>query len=73
MREKLRQARIAAGMTQAETAARLIVSTRYYQKLEFGERTGRAPLWDALEDLFKVPQRELREDAADSKEGACSH
>ena len=73
MREKLRQARIAAGMTQEATAARLVITSRYYRRIEKGDCTGRAPLWDALEDLFKVPQRELREDAADSKEGVCSH
>ncbi len=64
MREKLREAREAAGMTQEATAARLGVTLRHYQRLEYGESTGRAPLWDALEDLFKVSQRELRANSA---------
>lgn len=60
MRKILKAARLKAGMTQREMAARLNVTERYYQKIEAGDNTGRAALWDALEDLFKVPQRELR-------------
>ena len=64
MREKLRQARTAAGMTQETTAARLGITSRYYQSIEYGVNTGRAALWDALEDLFKIPQRDLRANSA---------
>ena len=64
MRERLKEARTAAGMTQEATAARLGITSRYYQCIEYGENTGRAQLWDALEDLFKVPQRELRANSA---------
>jgi len=36
------------------------VSTRMYQHLETGSRNGRIEYWDALEDLFGIPQRTLR-------------
>ncbi len=73
IRLQLKEARKRAGKTQKEIAEYVGISERHYRSIEAGERTGRAPLWDALEDLFKVPQRELREDAADAKEGVCSH
>lgn len=61
MRKKLRQARIDKGLTQAEVADRLEISLRYYQNIEAGTRTGDFTLWDTLEDLFGIHQRELRE------------
>lgn len=59
-RAALKQARKDAGMTQQEVADRLGISLRYYQKIEEGSRTGDFEIWDALEDLFSVHQRELR-------------
>lgn len=64
MREKLREAREAADMTQTKIAEYLCIGVRQYRRIEAGDCIGRAQLWDALEDLFKVPQRELRANSA---------
>lgn len=61
MREKLKEARQAAGMTQQQVADEIGISLIYYQKLECGKRVGAVEIWDALEDLFMVHQRKLRE------------
>lgn len=61
MREKLKQARKAAGMTQQQVADKLGISLRYYQNIEAGNRTGDFALWDILEDITGVHQRILRE------------
>ena len=61
MRQTLQQARKAASKTQKEISAILGISERYYQDIERGIREGKARIWDALEDLFKIPQRQLRE------------
>jgi len=61
-RENLKKARQKAGMTQQALADRLGISLIYYQKIEAGNRNGQFGLWDKLEDLFNVPQRELRGD-----------
>ena len=61
MRETLKKARQAAGMTQQQVADKLDIGLRYYKSLESGERLGGIELWDALEDLFKIHQRKLRE------------
>ncbi len=59
-RERLKEARKAAGMTQSAAAEKLGISLRYYQKIEAGDRTGDFQIWDELEDLLGVNQRELR-------------
>lgn len=61
MREKLKAARRAKGLTQEKMAEGLGISTVYYQKIEAGERTGSFEIWDALEDITGVHQRILRE------------
>ena len=61
MRSNLKAARISKGMTQAAVAAHIFVTVRYYKKIEYGEALGAIDLWDALEDLFKIHQRKLRE------------
>lgn len=61
MRENLRQARKAAGLTQQAMADKLGISLRYYQNIEAGDRTGDFEIWDALEDITGVHQRVLRE------------
>lgn len=60
-REKLKEARKRAGMTQRQVAEYLGIHERYYQHIEAGQRTGDFTLWDMLEDLFNVHQRKLRE------------
>ena len=61
MRKNLKEARQRAGMTQREVAERLRIHERYYQYIEAGKKTGDFTLWDALEDLFHIHQRVLRE------------
>lgn len=61
MRENLKNARKAAGMTQQQMADKLDITLVYYQKIEQGSRTGDFALWDTLEDITGVHQRKLRE------------
>lgn len=61
MREKLKAARKAAGMTQQQMADTLGVHERYYKSIESGEKLGAIWIWDTLEDMFAVSQRVLRE------------
>lgn len=61
MREKLKQARKNAGMTQQQMADRLGITLVYYQKIEAGSRTGDFAIWDELEDVTGIHQRKLRE------------
>lgn len=60
VRKNLKEARQKAGMTQQQVADRLGVSLVYYQKIEQGTRTGDFEIWDGLEDIFNLHQRELR-------------
>lgn len=60
MRERLKSARKAAGMTQQQLAVRIGIEPRYYKAIESGERLGSIAVWDALEDLFGINQRVLR-------------
>lgn len=61
MRENLKNARKAAGLTQQQMADKLGISLRYYQNIETGDRTGDFTLWDTLEDITGIHQRVLRE------------
>lgn len=61
MRETLKQARQAKGMTQKQVAEYLGMTERTYQKIESGEVVGRVDTWDSLEDIFEIHQRVLRE------------
>lgn len=61
MRKNLKEARMAAGMTQQQMADRLNISLRYYQKIEAGTHTGDFTIWDTLEDILCVHQRILRQ------------
>ncbi len=61
MRKNLKEARQRAGMTQREVAEKLGIHERYYKSLESGERRGSIEYWDALEDMFGINQRKLRE------------
>ena len=59
-RNNLKEARNKAGMTQKQVAEYLKISERYYKQIESGQRTGDFTLWDMLEDLFAIHQRQLR-------------
>ena len=61
MRESLKSARRAAGLTQQAMADKLGISLRYYQQIEAGDRTGDYAIWDDLEDITGIHQRILRE------------
>ena len=68
MRESLKSARRAAGLTQQAMADKLGISLRYYQQIEAGDRTGDFAIWDDLEDITGIHQRILRE-ISPGKEG----
>lgn len=68
MRENLKKARKEAGMTQQQIADRLGIGERYYKSIESGERLGGIGVWDALEDIFGVNQRFLRENHLGTKD-----
>lgn len=61
MRPKLKQARLDKGMTQQQVADYLGVCLRHYQRMESGATVGFVELWDDLEDLFSIHQRDLRQ------------
>ena len=67
MRQNLKTARRRAGLTQQQVADRLGITLRYYKDIESGVKLGAIDLWDALEDLFGVHQRELRRDTKDNR------
>ncbi len=48
-------------MTQQQMADKLGIGLRQYQRIEAGVTIGTVELWDALEDLFDIHQRILRE------------
>lgn len=60
MRENLKAARKARGMTQQQVAEYLGISWIGYQQIERGVRIGKIESWDKLEDLFGIHQRTLR-------------
>ena len=61
MRENLKNARKAAGLTQQQVAERLGIKLRTYQDIEYGKTLGKITHWDLLEDLLGIPQQKLRE------------
>ena len=61
MRVALKDARKANNLTQSQLAQQLGLATRTYQDIEAGVIVGTVKLWDALEDIFQTPQRQLRE------------
>ena len=61
MRENLRNARKAAGMTQQQVADKLGISLTHYQNIEYGKALGSIKIWDDLEDITGINQRVLRE------------
>lgn len=68
MRENLRNARKAAGMTQQQLADKLRISLTHYQNIEYGKALGSIKLWDDLEDITGINQRVLREIHPDTED-----
>ena len=60
-RENLKDARKDKNMTQQAMADYLNITLRHYQNLEDGSSIGSVGVWDAMEDLFEINQRKLRE------------
>ena len=56
----LRNLREDHDLTQQQVADELGIGVRYYQSIEAGEKTGSFDIWDELEDMFSIHQRELR-------------
>lgn len=61
MRTNLKKARKDAGLTQEQMAKKLNTCLRNYKYIESGKAMGSIPMWDAMEDLFGIHQRILRE------------
>jgi transcriptional regulator with XRE-family HTH domain len=60
MRQTLKQSRKKAGKTQKEVAEIIGISEIHYRTIESATREGKGYIWDRLQDLFKVDQKELR-------------
>lgn len=60
-RLNLLNARINKDFTQQEVADIIGVSKQHYSRIENGQQVGSVEIWDTLEDLFQIPQRQLRE------------
>lgn len=56
----LRKYRQERGWTQNFVANQIGVTQTAIHDIETGKRIGSIPVWDALEDLFGIPQRQLR-------------
>ena len=65
MRNRLKAARRAMGLTQQAMADKLGLNERYYKAIENGEKLGAIWIWDALEDITGVNQRTLRDCSTD--------
>ena len=61
MRNNLKNARKAKGMTQQNMADLLNIILRQYQRIEAGHSNGVFENWDVLEDTLGIHQRILRE------------
>lgn len=60
MKVVMRQERIRRGWTQEYVANKIGITKAAIHDIEIGRRIGSIPVWDALEDLFQIPQRILR-------------
>jgi transcriptional regulator with XRE-family HTH domain len=60
MRSILKTTRYQKGLTQKQIANELGITTRMYRYIETGDRNGSLVLWDKLEDILDIPQRQLR-------------
>lgn len=67
MRQRLKEARLNAGLTQEKMAEMLGISLRHYKYIESGKTQGAIRLWDQMEDMFGVHQRVLRRDTEDNR------
>lgn len=61
MRKRLRAERIRMRLTQTDMAEYLQITQASYSTIERGQRRGREWVWEKLEQLFKTPRDELKE------------
>ena len=59
-RLRLYEERTRRGLSQEQVAYKIGMTKQGYNRIELGRRGASADIWDALEDLFGVDQRELR-------------
>ena len=60
-RKKLKINRESRALTQLQVAKLLGISKQHYSRIEKGYQVGSVKLWDKLENLFQIPQQQLRE------------
>lgn len=65
MRKNLRHERNRTGLTQADAARLLGISTRQYARLERGEADGSVDVWKRLRSIFRKPIDYLLEQEED--------
>jgi DNA-binding XRE family transcriptional regulator len=70
MRQTLKEARAKADKTQKEIATAIGISESMYKAIEAGNREGKGYIWDKLQDLFGIDQRELRKVTETNKAAA---
>ena len=59
MRTKLKQFRVGTKLTQAEFAEKIGVSRATYSFVETGQRGGTHEFWQAIQDVFNVPDEDM--------------
>ena len=59
MRTKLKQFRVGTKQTQAEFAEKIGVSRGTYSFVETGQRCGTHEFWQAIQDVFNVPDEDM--------------
>jgi transcriptional regulator with XRE-family HTH domain len=60
MRKNLINAREGAQLSPREISKLLGITERFYRYIENGDREGKGYIWDRLQDLFHIDQKELR-------------
>jgi transcriptional regulator with XRE-family HTH domain len=60
VRLTLKNARKQSGKTQKEIAAAIGISERMYQDIEAARREGKGYIWDRLQSIFGLDQKDLR-------------
>ncbi len=59
VRTKLKQFRVGTKLTQAEFAEKIGVSRATYSFVETGQRGGTHEFWQAIQDVFNVPDEDM--------------
>lgn len=59
LRTKLKQFRVGTKLTQTEFAEKIGVSRATYSFVETGQRGGTHEFWQAIQDVFNVPDEDM--------------